>query len=337
MMQVLTFQTDPFLTKGVELRRGKRALEREQLLSKIQGFQARTSEAFQKTDRIREKQDLVRHEQEEMRKKTAVRIEREQENLKLAVRNQENQQAKIDQIKRAVAVDVPRISFDLKAIRQLWENLSPLPAVLTKDQGAIGIKLKVIDQKQQAIRQQALIIQHNGAAVQQNLLAAAQKADLIQQHVNGIQNDFQDMGLKADQMEEKKEELKQQVEQLLELQQEELKLQGIKNEVVVTQKETVGLWTAIAQKIMEYSSWFFAMIAIAFAGGGVDIKKILASYQIFTPSDAINHPAAWVMLGGIACAIIRNTAFSIACMTLEGTLFYYRWKQNAKSATEQAI
>ena len=329
MVKLLSLQAD--VSFSPTARSGGSRLEN--FRSKMKERQSSINAAFEATDRILQKQSQIRFEQDQILSKTAKRIEREQDHLKLVVKEVEKRQAKIEQIGRAVALQHPLISFDLSAIRQIWQKLSLMPAVIKKDLVAIDVKLKGVDQKQQAMRQQALVIQNNGVVIRQNLVVAAQKTDLIQQHANGIKANHQNMEQKAEQMVETKEVVLDQIKKLEERKAE----RPVLNEAEDVTVESISTWSAIMQKVMSFSAWCFNLVAAAFASGGVDIKKLLAAYRIHSPADAINHPAAWVMIGGMACAIIRKTLFTIACVTVEGALFYYRWKMHSKKEAEQAI
>lgn len=297
--------------------KGRRALELQKSRERLAGVQSRAAEAFKTTDGVMEEQD-------EMRQK-AVRIENVQGILSLAVRKEEKQLVKVEEMKRSITADHALISSYIDGINQLWLKISPLPAAIQKDQAAVDLTLKVVAQQNQAMLKQALVIRQNGVVIGANLLAAAQKVEAIQLNAALIKGGHQAIGRENEQIEEKKSELQQKVQELKDLQTEGLNNDGIIKDEIITQEGTSGFWSTLVQKITAFASWFFSKIVGSLVVGGAEIKRWLADSHIHSFLDAINHPASWVILGAVACAAIRNTFFSIACIGLECSLFYYRW------------
>lgn len=197
MLGLITFKTDPFLAQRTTnmFPKGKRALELEQLKSRIQSFQTRNKDSFKTTERVDTEQAGMRQ--------AAVRIERDQGKLTLAVKTEEKQLAKVEQMVKHIDFHLPLISFNLESVLKIWNKLSSMPAALQGDQAALHVQFGAVQQKNQALQQQAFAIRHNGAVIRQNYLAAAQKADVIQRHAEQISDNLKAIDLQADLIEEK--------------------------------------------------------------------------------------------------------------------------------------
>lgn len=323
MLAAIQYMREDVPTPDAGIRpKGRRALELQQLRARIAEVQSRTAEALKTTDRVMEEQDGMRHQ--------AVRIETDQGNLRVAVRKEEKKLVKVEEMQREIIADHALISSYIEGISQLWRKISPLPAAIQQDQAAVDLKLKAVAQQNQVMLQQALVIQQNGGVIGANLLAAAQKVEAIQLNAGLIQGAHQAISEQNAQIEERKDELQQKIQELQDLQQQGLNDDVIiEDEIITKEEETSGFWSSLIQKITAYASWFFSKIVGSIVVGGAEIKRWLADAHIHSFSDAINHPAAWVILGVVACAAIRNTFFTMACIGLECSLFYYRWsKQN---------
>lgn len=324
MFAQIHLMKDPFSFPDAAVRpKKKMALELARLRQTIAGLQSRAAEALQTTDRLME-------EQGEMHQK-AVRIESDQGILKVVVKKEKKQFLKVEHMKVSTTAYYALISSLISAINPRWEKMSPLPAAIQKDQAAVDLNLKVVEKQNQAMLKQALVIQKNGGIIGQNLLVAAQKIEMIQQHADLIKGDLQVIAEQSEQMEEKKGELKQKVQ---ELQQQGVDEEVMVDEEVISQEAATGFWSLLMQKIIAATSWFFRKIVASFVGVGAEINRWLAYSKIRTPADAINHPATWVILGAIACAAIKNTFFSVACIGLECSLFYYRWSKHNQLVPE---
>lgn len=320
---MLVFRTDAYLPPAVgPATSPKRALEREQLRQKILAFQARMKDAHYELDKA--------ESQIAEMNRSAVLLQKEQDGLKVVAKEEEERLTTIEQMQKSIESDFQLISLNIDSMSQIWNRISPMPAAIRKDQAIIGAKLDDLDQKQQAILKQALVIQNQGVAIGQNLLVAAQKADLIHQHAIQIQDNIDTMNLQAQEIEEEQVEMEGLVEELQALQKENEvsaaeSVEEVASEEAVSE-EAVSIWATIVQKVVELAAWCFATLTYYLGKAGVDVKKWLAFYHIQTPVDAINHPATWVVIGAAACAIVKNTLFTVACLGVEGSLFYYRWQ-----------
>lgn len=296
----------------------KRAEAMAQLKQRMENLQTRMKTAVETTDRVVGQQAEMRN--------IAVQIQRDHGTRSLVVKQEERKLVKVEQMGKDIGAAHPLISFTLGSMRDIWNRLSFVAADIRKDQLDIAAKLNVVGQQQQVMQQQALAIQKGGVSIRQNLVAAAEKVDRIQQYATQIKADHVTIAMHSAQIEEKQEELKESVKKLQEMQNETKTTESVKNENQ-TPEVVTGFWSGLIQKVMEYASWFFSVVASVLVGEGVDLQKWLASKQMQTFYTAMNHPASWVILGIIACAAIRNAAFTMICASFECSLFYYRWQQ----------
>lgn len=231
-----------------------------------------------------------------------------------------DQQKEIKQIAKAIAADHSKIHQSGDRINEIWTSLSPLPAVIQQDQAETQLKFEAVEQRNQTMGHQVLVIQHNDEIIQQNLLASAQKVDVIQQKANLIKADHQTMQEQLTQAAEKDKQLQEKVEVL----KKNAYGTDIK-EIAVIRK--LGFWQTLAQKIIEVSISIFSLVATTVLGGGLQFNKWVALFNPPSPSDGLNAPVGVMLFGTVAYPAIRNSVFSIGCIGVSLSLFYYRWRQ----------
>ena len=317
MLAAIQFASEDVPTPDAVRPKGRRTLELQQLKAKIAKVQSDAAEALKTTDRVMQEQDKM-HRQ-------AVRIANDQGKLRVVVKKEEKKLARVEEMKRSITVDHALISSYIDGISQQWRKISPLPAAIRHDQAAVDLTLKAVARQNQAMLQQALVIQQNGIVIEANLLAAAQKVEAIQLNADLVKGGHQAIEHENELIEEKKSELQQKIQELQDLQQQGLNNEIIDDELITKKEGTSGFWTTLVERITTFASWFFSKIVGSLVVGGTEVRRWLADANIHSLSEAINQPASWVILGVFACAAIRNTIFSIACIGLECSLFYYRW------------
>lgn len=286
---------------------------------KLQALQSKTESAFKTTDRLVVEQAVLLQ--------SPLRVKQLRDKLD-DVRVQERDQLEnIENCRKSIVSDLQQVTSSFQAINAIGTDLSQVAGKVQQEQDVIALKIKGIEKRNQIMQQQIITIENNHAEIKQNLSTAGQKIEHMQKDAEIIKADLASSALIAAEIEEKKQDLEEKIPDLLNLEQKTRKVDVLTTKEVST-PEVVGFWSRIVQKIIDYSSWFFSLVIASIVGGKVNIKKWLAAHHVHSASDAIQHPAAWTIIGLTACSIIQNAVFSMACLGVGCSLIYYRWKKN---------